>query len=387
MATDWERLRGQFPVLRDWVYLNTATFGPVPRCALEASCQHARRRDEHACLDFLDWFDDADRVRAMAASLIGACPVDIAFIPNTATALGWLLHGIAWKSGDRILTLQGEFPNNTYAGYALARRGVEFVEAPLPGGEFSLERFCSLAGGRTRLVVMSTVNYCTGLRPPLREIGAFLRSRGVLFYLDGTQSLGGLRFSVDPQDAAAVPADMIAAHGYKWLLSPAGIGFVYIRPEVREWLPPSIFSWRSHKDWRRVDALHHGPPELPGEAQKYEGGLQNFPGIYALGAVLEMMLQIGTGEIDRRVQRLAESCRQVLRRAGATLLGDRLPYYDSPIVAAQFARKDTEHLAAQLRQRRVVVSARHGYLRVSPHFFNNDQDLAELENALAYCAK
>jgi selenocysteine lyase/cysteine desulfurase len=224
---------------------------------------------------------------------------------------------------------------------------------------------------------MSTVNYSTGLRPPIDQIGRLLQERGVLFYLDATQSLGALRL-----DARVAGAAMVAAHGYKWLLCPAGIGLAYVGPDVREWLEPSTYSWRSHKDWRRVDALHHGPPELPSEAQKYEGGLQNFPGIYAMGAVLEMMLKIGLDAIEKRVEEMAARCRQALRRAGAVLLSDRLPYYDSPIVAAQFAGADVAQLAKRLRERRIAVSARHGHLRVSPHFFNNEEDVLRLEEAL-----
>lgn len=377
MPPNWDAVRCQFPVLQDWIYLNTATFGPVPRCAWEAAERHARRRDVQACLDFIDWFDDADRVRAQAANLIAASASDIAFVPNTATALGWLVQGMDWKPGDRVVALEEEFPNLTYSGHVLARRGAEFVEVPAPGGEFSLDRFCSAINRRTRLVLMSTVNYSSGLRPPLAEIGAFLGERGVRFYVDATQSLGALRL-----DAAAIHADMIAAHGYKWLLCPSGIGLAYIRPEVREWLPPALYSWRSHKDWRRVDSLHHGPPDLPTDAQKYEGGIQNFPGIYALGAVLELMLGLGLEQIEQRVQHLAAFARRILREAGAELLSDRLSYYDAPIVAGRFVGADVSRLAARLREQRVVVSARHGYLRVSPHFFNNEGDLERLREAL-----
>lgn len=380
MAAGLEGVREQFSVLASWVYLNTATFGPVPGCALDAVQNYTRQRDERACLDFLDWFDHADHVRALAAKMLGAAASDVAFLPNTAAGLGWLVQGIDWKPGDRVVALENEFPDNSYTGYALGRRGVEFVEVPAPGGEFCLNRFCDAIDARTRLVLMSTVNYSTGLRPPLKEIGRFLEERGVLFYLDATQSLGALRL-----DARAVRASVVAAHGYKWLLCPAGIGFAYVRPEVREWLEPALFSWRSHKDWRRVDALHHGPPDLPSDAQKYEGGLQNFPGIYAMGAVLEMMMSLGLDEIETRVQSLAAKGRETLRRAGAELLYDRLPFYDSPILAAAFPGEDVSRLADRLRGRRVVVSARHGCLRVSPHFFNNEQDLSCLEEGLRNC--
>lgn len=378
MTPDWGAAREQFAVVRDWVYLNTATFGPVPRCALEAMERHARRRDERACLDFLDWFDDADQVRGLAARLIGAQADDIAFVPNTGTALAWLVQGIDWKPDDGVVALAGEFPNNTYLGHMLERRGARFVEVSVPGGEFSFERFCEHIDDRTRLVLMSTVNYSTGLRPPVERIGAFLRERGVVFYVDGTQSVGALRL-----DVGTLGADMLAAHGYKWLCAPAGIGFAYVRPETREWLGPSVVSWRSHKDWRRVDALHHGPPELPASAQRYEGGLQNFPGIYALGAVLELILDLGPAAIERRIEQLAECGRQFLRRAGGTLASDRLPHYDSPILAAQFAGVDVSQLARDLERQRIAVAARHGCLRVSPHFFNTEEDLERLGEAVA----
>ena len=159
VSTKWESARREFPVLREWTYLNAAAFGPVPRCALDAVARHARRRDERACLDFISWFDDADRVRARAARLIGAAAEDIAFTPSAGAALGWLVQGIAWKPGDRVVALEDEFPNNTYFGHTLARRGAEFVEVPAPGGAFSLDRFCAAVDRRTRLVLMSMVNY------------------------------------------------------------------------------------------------------------------------------------------------------------------------------------------------------------------------------------
>src|SRR5579884_4114050 len=133
MAYDWRQARNQFPVLERWTYLNTATFGPVPRCAVEAANDYLRRRNDLACLDFLDWFDDADQTRAAAAALLQAAPVDIAFVTNTATALSWLVQGIDWKPGDREVAHEGEIPNNTYFGYALAQpRRLEMRGCALP---------------------------------------------------------------------------------------------------------------------------------------------------------------------------------------------------------------------------------------------------------------
>jgi selenocysteine lyase/cysteine desulfurase len=377
MAVDWNQVRRQFAVLEQWVYLNSATFGPLPACAIEAANRHFRHRDEAACIDFLDWFTDADRVREKAARLAGAQPDDIAFVPSAGAALSWLMQGIPWKPGDQVVTLAHEFPNNLYYPLVWRERQVEFVEAPLPEGRFDLDSFLSLLTDRTRLVLLSTVNYSTGLRPPLERIGAALRERGILFYVDATQSLGALRLDVE---AAAI--SFLAVHGYKWMLSPSGIGFACIPAEVRQWLSPTIYSWRSDESWRNVDQLHHGAPRLPEAAMRYEGGVLNFPGIYAMEAVLDLIASLGADAVEQRVLWLAAKTREVLRSHGGVLFSDQHPYHESPIVTAQFPGVDMSKLAAELKRRRIVVAARKGNLRVSPHFFNNEEDLGKLDEAL-----
>lgn len=366
MEPDWEAVRAEFPALARWTFLNTATFGQLPRRCNDAVARHFVHRNAQACWNFLDWFDDADAVRASIARLIQCQAEDIAFITNAASALSLLMSGLPWNAGDRVVTLAGEFPNNLYNPAVLARRGVECAEVPW-------EAFHEAVTARARLVILSTVNYTTGFRPPLAETAAFLRERGVLFYVDGTQSLGALEFSVP-----AVQPDMLAVDAYKWLLGPTGSGFVYVRPDLRRVLEPAVIGWRSHKDWRNVGSLHHGAPEFSEAAERYEGGMLNFPSIYGLGASVEMMLEIGPARIERRVMELADRARATLRGLGGEVTGDGLLHFDSPVVAARFAGADATRLAARLKARRVQVSARHGLLRVSTHFYNCEEDLEVL---------
>ncbi len=365
MSVDWEAVRSEFPALAQWTYLNTATYGQLPRRATEAVARHFAHRDELACSDFLKWFEDAHCLRTKIGRLIHCAADDVAFVPNASTALGILLAGLDWQPGDRILTLEHEFPNNLYAPGLLAGHGVEMVECPW-------ERFYEAVDRRTRLVAISSANYNTGFAPPLAEIGAFLRERGVMLYVDGTQSIGALTF-----DARRVQSDMLAVHAYKWLISPNGAGFMYVPRELRERLRPNVLGWRSHRDWRNVDNLHHGVPELPEGAEKYEGGSVTFPVLYAMEASIDLILEIGPEVIERRVLDLAAKARSLLRDFGATV-----DECDSPIVAAQFANHDVSALARALKEKRVLVAARRGHLRVSPHFYNNEQDLETLGRAL-----
>ena len=377
MIADRSRLREAFPVLEEWVYLNSAGFGPVPRFALEAADRFFARRNRGASLDFLDWYSEADQVRASAARLIGASGDDIAFVPNAGAGLGWLMGGIDWRAGDHIVGLAHEFPNNVYFPEVLAKKGVRFTRVEMPGGVFSLDRFVDALSSQTRLVLLSWINYSTGLRVPFEALGTELRARGILFCVDGTQGVGALQM-----DVAAAQIDFLVVDAYKWMLSPPGIGFACVSPRVREWLPPAIYSWRSHRRWRDVDQLHDGVPELPDGAIRYEGGMQNFGGIFALGAVLDWMHELGPSRIEERVLELASKARAVLRDRGGRLAADQGPGYDSPIVTARFPEVDSSKLAVRLEKERIAVTARKGNLRVSPHVFNNEEDIEKLSAAL-----
>jgi len=364
-GVDWAAVRAEFPALQNWTYLNTATFGQLPRRAQEAMARHLAHRDELACSDFLAWYGDADRLRAKIARLISCSADDIAFVPNASTALGILLAGIEWRQGDQILTLEHEFPNNLYAPGMLQRHGVELRECPC-------ERLLDSVGPRTRLVILSSANYNTGFVPPLAEISACLHQRGVLLFVDGTQSAGALRI-----DAAGMQLDMLAVHGYKWMLAPPGAGFFHVSAEVREWLQPNAVGWRTHHDWRNVDNLHHGTPQCAAKAEKYEGGGLPFALLYALEASVDLMLELGPDRIEERVLELAALVRTTLRERGATV-----DDFASPIVAARFEGRDVSALARALKEQKVLVAARRGYLRVSPHFYNNQQDIETLSAAL-----
>jgi cysteine desulfurase / selenocysteine lyase len=362
--TDWQEVRAEFPALENWTFLNTATYGQLPRRAVQAIAQHFAHRDELACSDFLAWFDDADRLRATLARLIHADSRDIAFVPNASTALSVLMNGIDWQPGDRIVTLENEFPNNLYA--PCLKRQAEFVQT-------GWDRFFDSVSTRTRLVILSMVNYSTGFRPPLEEIAEFLRPRGTLLYIDGTQGVGALQF-----DASRVRPAMLAVHGYKWMLAPTGAGFFYIDPEVRERIPPNVIGWRSHESWRRVDSLHHGAPNFPANAGKYEGGMIPHALLYAMEQSANMMLEIGPERIEGRVLALADGVREVLREAGADVDDGA-----TPIVSGRFAHRDASALARSLKEQRILLSARHNHLRVSVHLYNNEADLERLRAALS----
>jgi selenocysteine lyase/cysteine desulfurase len=365
---NWSSIRKEFPALEGRVFLNTATYGQLPARAAEATKTHFEARDRSACSDFLNWFDDVDSLRNSVAAWVGADARDIAFVTNASQALGLVLGGIEWREGDEILTLENEFPNQIYA--TQSRFGVRGVVCRWDELHSQITR-------KTRLVLLSTVNYMTGLRPDLLTIVRELRERGILVYLDGTQSVGALGF-----DCRSIQPDFLAVNAYKWMISPNGAAFLYVRPEVRDWLQPNVIGWRSDQAWRSVECLHQGAPRYVLSAEKYEGGMLNFPSLYAMKASLDLLAEIGSEAIEARVLDLARQLRKGLADMGAEEYPAQKRTLPSQVLSFKFDDADSSRLAKQLEDSRILVSARREYLRISAHFYNNEQDVAALLDAL-----
>jgi selenocysteine lyase/cysteine desulfurase len=221
-------------------------------------------------------------------------------------------------------------------------------------------------------VVISTVNYLNGYRANLRRISRLAKQTGALLFIDGTQSLGALRFAVRD-----IEPDMFVVDGYKWLLCPNGATFFYIAKTLREQLAPAVIGWRSDRGWRTPDQLNHGIPQFPEGAERYEGGMLAFPSLYGMAESVRMMLELGPEVIEERVLGLAREAEDVLERAGASIRRA-----GSNIVAGHWPDRDASALARDLDRRGIVVAARHGNLRVSPHFYNDSEDLRALAEGL-----
>jgi cysteine desulfurase/selenocysteine lyase len=355
-VVDWVAVRGKFPSLASKTFLNSATMGQLPQSATEAVVAHLQRRDMNAAVDAPKWFDDLDRLRGKLGRLVGATASDIAFIPSTSHGASIVLNGIDWQAGDRVVTLEHEFPNNTYAPSLLERKGVEFVETALEG-------FAAAVNERTRLVMVSALNYVTGMRAPIAELRRL--APNALLYVDATQGCGAVQFDVE-----ALGIDVLAVHGYKWMLSPTGAGFLYVKPSVRKWLEPNVVGWRSHHNWRDWANLHHGAPVFSEAAEKYEGYFPALPLYYAMEQSVDLFLELGPAVIERRVLELA-----ALLRAKVEELGGVVAHTNSPIVCCKFEGVGSEVLAARLAERKLIVSARHGWLRVSVHLYNDEGDV------------
>jgi selenocysteine lyase/cysteine desulfurase len=321
-----------------------------------------------------------EATRATAARLLGAHTDEIALVPNTTVGLNFIAEGLDWRDGDNIVTLIDEFPANVYPWLNLADRGVETRRVPTDvSGRLDLDRLAEACDARTRVVTVSWVGYATGYRHDLAQVGAIARGHDALFVVDAIQGLGAF-----PLDVSRVPLDALAAGGQKWQLGPEGAGVAYVRREVLSRLRPIGVGSHSvvhERDYARIELA------LKPSAARYEGGAQNMAGMLALGASLNLLLELGINTVAAAILDITDRACHRLAECGAKIVSDRRPEHRggeqrSGIVAFELLGRDSLAVKKHCLSRGVVLSSRSGRLRISPHAYNNEEDVDKLIQAL-----
>ncbi|HBL25440.1 MAG TPA: aminotransferase [Acidobacteria bacterium] len=366
----------EFPVTRECAYLNHAGCGPLPRRGVERMQALADLVSRTGDRRWLERNAEIDRVRGLAARLLGARqPHEIAFVENTSGGLSLVAGGIDWRPGDRIVSAALEFPSNVYPWMQLAARGVDLVQIPERDGRIDNDELLAALDERTRMVALSWVQYGSGFRSDLARIGAACRERGILFVVDGIQGMGALEIDVERDGI-----DVCAGSSHKWLLGPEGVGLLYVSDRVLEQVRPIRSGWRSMRktfDWTDLELT------FATGARRFESGTLNAYGITALGGALEIFLEIGARDLERRVLTLADRAADGLAALGFQVVSSRQPGETSGIVAALHPRHAAGDLVKHLAGRDVVAAARVGRFRVSPHFYNSEEEIDRMLTELA----
>jgi selenocysteine lyase/cysteine desulfurase len=374
LGMDWTGLREQFPVTRRWAFFDHAAVaplsGPAQRAVVEWAADMADNGDVHEP----HWFHRVGEVRRLAARLIGADPLDVAFVKNTSEGIGLVAEGFPWRAGDNVVTAAEEYPANLYPWMNLARRGVELRTVPSRGTRVEIDDVRAAIDGRTRVLSLSFVEFASGFRNDLDALGEWCRQRDVFFFVDAIQGLGVL-----PLDVGRTPIDALSADGHKWLLAPEGAGVFWLRREWVERLHPVGVGWNSvvgARDFSRIDFA------LKPHAGRYESGSLNVAGVHALGASLELLLGLGIPAVADRVLHLTEHLCERARAAGLGVFSSRRPEDRSGIVSLEAPGGDARALARRCRDEGIVVNVRAGRLRVSPHCYNTEEEIDRLVRTL-----
>jgi len=372
---DWAGFREQMPVTRRWAYFDHAAVAPLPAPTAETVERWCRRIVEHGDVFWPRWAEGVEQTRGLAADLIGAETGEIALIHNTTTGIGLVAEGMDWRDGDNVVLPVNEFPSNAYPWLHLATRGVEPRQVEVSDGELDPQKLLDACDERTRILALSWVGFSSGWRADIETIVAEAHRRGILVFLDAIQGLG-----VFPVDVGQVPIDFLAADGHKWLLGPEGAGFLYVRRERLDELRPLGVGWNSVVNAHDFDRICL---DLKPTAARYEGGTQNMVGVLALGASLQLLMQLGSGPresaVGERVLQLTEMAAERLQATGAEIVTDRrIEARRSGILAFRLPGVAASEVRQACLQAEIVVSCRGGGIRISPHAYNNLEDIERL---------
>lgn len=389
-ALDVDGLRkAEFPWLEEGgaAYLNSASTGPLPqrsRRAMVEFIDHCGRPDHEL---YRLHRDIPARVRGLCADLIGGHPDEIALGFNTTYGINLAATALPLLPGDVVLLMDGEFPANVYPWLNLRSRGVRVERIPLdsrglPNEEAALER---IARGDVAAFTVSAVSFSSGYRVDLGTISRECRRHGTYLVVDGIQALGVLPF-----DVSTTPVDLLAVGGQKWLLSPQGAGFAYVRRELIDRLEPATVGWLGFgpaQDFGRL--LDYAFEPLP-DGRRFELGSLAFASLEAFRHSLSLILELDPGRIQAHVLGVQRTLIDwVESRGDLEWKMDPHPERRSGILAFRPTGLDAaglQRLDERLRAAGITLSIREGAIRVSVHAFNDSRDIrrliAELEASL-----
>lgn len=369
------RYRGEFPIFRDRVYLNT--------CSLGALGERTRRK----VAEFLDlwqsrgasawydvWWEALGDLRARYGRVVNAAPNEIALAPSISVALSMVAESLDYGRRPKVVTTSLDFPTVAYQWLAKVGRGVEVVVVESPDRiSVPVEAIARAIDQRTALVATSHVYFTSGAIQDIKSVAAAAHAQGALCLIDAYQSVGQL-----PVDVQATGVDALMAGGLKWLLGGPGIVFLYVRDELARRLEPTTAGWFGHRDQFAFDPRHLN---FHDDARRFELGTPSLAAIYAQLGGLEYIEEIGVPAIRAVTAALTEDLITRARAAGFAPKVAADPAARSAIVMLPVPdpAAAVRHLAAG----GIIADARPGHVRLSPFFYNLQEDHARATERLA----
>lgn len=365
----------------DAIHFDHAAVGPLPQRTRDALEAYGIKRAEPHRLRDDDFFPVLDRARALVGELIGASAGEIALTTNTSWGVNLAAYSLPLGPGDIVLGSQGEFPANVYPWMSAARhRGFTFEllrKADTGADEDAVLRRIE-TDPRVKCVALSWVSFWSGARIDLARIGTACRAKGIWFAIDAIQGLGPLAL-----DLRTTPIDILSSGAQKWLCSPWGSGFAYVRSALVEQLEPPAAGWLSQASSGDFGRFLDYDPAWHNDARKFEVGTIPYQDIVGMNASLALLLEIGPEKIEAHVRSLADRLVQwAISTPGVRLFTPGAPERRAGIVA--FATRDIDGDSARLRDANVTHSVREGAIRLSPHFHNT---IGEVERVIGILSR
>jgi selenocysteine lyase/cysteine desulfurase len=367
MPFDVQHYRSQFPVTESLIYMNHAAVAPISRRVHDAMVGLLDEAQQFGAEHWQNWMETYGGVRRSLAQLINAEPGEIAFAKNTSEGISTFANGLDWRPGDEVVSIESEFPANFYVWKALEKRGVVLRLVPEEKGRVTQKSILSALTSRTRVVTVSFVQYISGFRLDLENLGQACAAHGCLLFVDAIQGLGAFPVDVRKANIAGLAAD-----SHKWMLGPEGSALLFVNRQVMEKITPSEIGWTTVRHWSDFSSRDLSWRD---DARRYECGTLNTVGVYGQGAAVNLLLEIGVANIAERVLDLTDRLRAGLLARGHSVFGPRAREEASGIVSFVPRQGGAESLLEWFLTHRVQVAARGGMVRISPHFYNTEEEI------------
>lgn len=367
-AADVAALRkNEFPVTERFTYLNHAALGPLPRRTAHAITTLANDVRDTGEMAYHRWSGTVERTRSLVARALNVDANEITWTKNTDQGLSIVAASMSWQPGDVIVAIQGDVPALVYPWLGLQHLGVEIRFVPLRNGVVPMDELAAALPG-ARLLAISWIQYSTGFRLDLAAVSALCAQFDVLLCLDAIQGLGAW-----PLDLQAAPVDFCAFDGHKWLLSPQGIGALYVNQRVRDLLQPTNGGWLG-AGWGDVSSFDDNRPLRDGAA-RHEEGTRSLMGIVGLEQSLGLLLDVGPEHIAAHVTCLTSRLIAGLQACGYRVFTPLDAAQRAGIVTFAHGQRSAQELFDALRAAQILCSVREGAVRISPHVYNTADEI------------
>lgn len=367
-------IRTYFPYLNNRIiYFNHAATGPVCKPVIDRINEVLKERSESKMDDYQSFLSVADETKELLARYLNTGKERIAFTDNTSNGFNILAQGLKWESGDKIILNDIEFPSNVYPFLNLQKKGVQVEFVKSKDGIVSVEDIINAADNKTKLISVSYVQFLSGYKIDLEILGEFCKSKNIILSIDAIQGLGALQLDVQKCNI-----DFLSCGVQKWMLGLQGMAFIYISKELQEKMEPTFVGWLSVENaW---DLLQF-EMKIKSSASAFQTGTINAVGIYALNISLKMFESFGFRRVENSVIDHTLFLRNKLKDERIRLYPDELEEkYFSGIVT--FKHPASEGLFNWLTERNIITSLREKMIRLSPHFYNNEEDIDKVVDAI-----
>lgn len=364
---NWDDIRKQFPVTENSTYLNAAAAGPLSRATMAAATEYYQQMMNDADTHWDEWLAKREEVRRKVAALINAEPEEIALTTNTSSGMNVIVDAL--ETHGEVISCDLEFPVSTLP-WMNRRIPVHLVKSV--GGEVLIEDIREAMNVRTGIFCFSHVQYSNGLRMDIEELGE--AKGGHALVVNASQSAGVFEI-----DVKRMKIDALCATGHKWMLSGYGSGFVYLSKELMARSRPHAIGWLSMKDpySDKNNEIHLREDA----AARVELGCPHFAGMFALGAAVDLIAEVGIKNIEDRALKLNRFLTERLSESGWKVFS---PIAEERSRSAEtlVAAEDPANLVAKLAEQKIIVTKKPQGIRVSTHFFNNKDDIERLIEGL-----